>query len=266
MRRHSVLEYIFATGKIRALEKFLFRAEVFEEAMNLSLAETLRLFTESALVSDEILNVKDSSQLESILARESFDLKNAISALIMDENLLTLLELNDLNQMRDAAGACGSEFLSDYVAHMIDMHNIKTFMRFYVLKEPEERLGKNLIKGGFFDNAKLLELYKQNLEALLTRLEYVHKRSSIIDYASYLSEAIKDAALNFSFIRLEKAIDDLLMDILIQAKRIIFGPEPVVAYYFARLNEINLIRMVVISKLNDVSKNIVSERLNNVYA
>ncbi|MGE5197873.1 MAG: V-type ATPase subunit [Deltaproteobacteria bacterium] len=50
------------------------------------------------------------------------------------------------------------------------------------------------------------------------------------------------------------------------AKYFTFGPEPLIAYYFAKNNEIGLIRMIILAKLNDVPAAIVKERLNTVYA
>lgn len=266
MKKVSPLNYIFATGKIRALEKFLIKKEVFEEAIDASLSEALKLFAESELYTDELLHLKDSRKLESILTKESLELKELIGSLILDKKLLCLLELNDLNEMKDALKDYGSEFLSDYLAHMIDMHNIKTFVRFYILKEPQEKLSQNLMTGGFIDKNKFLKHYRQSLEALLIRLEYVHKHNSIVDYAFYLAEAIRNAEKNYSFVALEKAINDFLIEVLKQAKRISFGPEPLIAYYFARINEINLIRMIIMAKLNDMPKDLIVERLNSVYA
>ena len=65
---------------------------------------------------------------------------------------------------------------------------------------------------------------------------------------------------------LEKAICDFLMRELRTAKYVTFGPEPVVAYYFARVNEINLMRMIILAKLNNFSSEFVKERLNLTYA
>lgn len=266
MKRVSPSDYIFATGKIRALEKFLIKKEVFEEAIDSGLSEALKLFAESGLYSDGLLHLKDSQQLESILGEESLELKELIGSLLLDKKLLCLLEWNDLNEMKEALKDYGSEFLSDYLTYLIDMHNIKTFVRFYILKEPQEKLSRSLVSGGFIDRNELLRLYEQSLEVLLIRLEYVHKRNSIVDYAFYLAEAIRNAEKNYSFVALEKAINDFLIEVLKQAKRISFGPEPLLAYYFARMNEINLIRMIIMAKLNDMPKDLIVERLNSVYA
>jgi len=40
----------------------------------------------------------------------------------------------------------------------------------------------------------------------------------------------------------------------------------VLAYYLAKVNEINLMRLIILAKLNGLPADLVKERLNNVYA
>ena len=81
MRGQSYLNYAFAVGKIRALEKFLIQGEVFEEALASGLNEALRLFVESDLYSEELLHIRDSRSLEEVLGRELLRLKKTIRGL-----------------------------------------------------------------------------------------------------------------------------------------------------------------------------------------
>jgi len=81
-----------------------------------------------------------------------------------------------------------------------------------------------------------------------------------------LGEAIQKMAKENSFLYLEKAINDFLTQILKEAKYINFGSEPILAYYFAKANEINLIRMIILAKLNNLARDLVEQRLNAVYA
>lgn len=267
-KRHSVLDYAFSVGKIRALEKFLIKVEVFEKAIESNLGDALRLFAESEIYNAEILHIKDSQHLETILKNELLNLKRLINDLLLDKELLLLLDL-DMDNLSDAYEICrsfGSEFLNGYIMHTIDMHNIKTFLRFYVLEEPQENLKTNLTCEGFVKKKDFLELYTQDLTAFLNRLEYIHKDGCTVDYTYYIGEAIQRTVKENSFVYLEKAINDFLIQILKPAKYMVFGPEPVIAYYFARLNEINLVRMIILAKLNNVQDELVKERLNAVYA
>jgi V/A-type H+-transporting ATPase subunit C len=264
--RQSPLNYAFAIGKIRALENFLIKREVFEEAIESDLNEALRLFAESDFYSDELLQIKESRQLESALNRELLKLKKLIADLMLDKELLGLTEPDILKCKDEVVKKRPSEFLQDYFMHLIDMHNIKTFLRLYILKEPKEKLSGLLTCEGFINKDVLLGLYDQDLALFLSRLEYVHKRGRIVDYTSILREPIQKLQQENSFVSLEKAINDFLIQALKPAKYLSSGPEPLLAYYFAKVNEINLMRMIILAKLNNVSDDLVKERLNNVYA
>ncbi len=266
MKKVSPLNYAFALGKVRVLERFLIREEVFEEAIDSNLNEALRLFAESDLYSEELLHVKDSQQLEAVLSAELIRLKNLVGDLILDKELLGLIEFGSLKCIADTIKNYPSEFLQDYLKHTIDMHNIKTFLRLYVLKEPLESLRGHLVCDGFIKKDVLLELYSQGLAAFLNKLEYVHKHSRVIDYAYFLKEGIEEVEKKNSFVSLEKAINNFLIQELLPAKYFSFGPEAVLAYYFAKVNEMNLIRMIILAKFNDVPGVLVKERLNSVYA
>jgi V/A-type H+-transporting ATPase subunit C len=266
MKKTSPLNYTYAVGKIRALENFLIREAVFEEALEANLSEALRLFTEANLYSDELLHVKDSQHLETLLNQELINLKKLMHDLLLDKELFNLIELNSIKCVEHVLRTYQSEFLEDYLMHLIDMHNIKTFLRLYLLKEPRELLEEFLTCEGFIKKGTFLRLYSGDLVAFVTQLEYVHKRGRIIDYAIFLRDAIERLEKENSFIYLEKAINDLLIFVLKPAKYINFGPEPVLAYYFAKVNEMNLMRLVILGKLNKVPTDLIKERLNSVYA
>lgn len=265
-KRSCSLDYAFAVGKIRAREKFLIKQEVFKEAIESELNEALRLFVEANLYGEELLHIKDSQQLEDILNKELLKVKGLICNLLLDKELVNLVELDNLEDAQKIARDYNRQFLADYLMHLIDMHNIKTFLRLYILKEAPEKLKGLLTCEGFIKIKTLLSLYQEDLSVFLNRLEYVHKHQAIVNYNFFLREAILKVQQENSFVALERAINDFLMQTLEPAKFLSFGPEPVLAYYFAKVNEINLIRMVILAKLNNVSNDLLKERLNRVYA
>jgi len=266
MKKISPLNYAYSIGKIRALERFLIKSEVFQEAIAASPNEALRLFVESGFYSDELLQIKDSEHLEAVFNKELLQLKRLISDLLLDKALSELLDKNILECGVRIIKIYPSEFLSDYISHVTDMHNIKTFLRLYIFQEPEAKLKNALIYEGFMQKEFFLRLYSQDLSHFLNRLEYIHKGTRIINYATYLTAAVRKLEKESSFISLEKAMNDFLIEVLKPAKYISFGPEPVLAYYFAKVNEINLMRLVILAKLNDLSGELIKERLNSVYA
>jgi V/A-type H+-transporting ATPase subunit C len=266
IKKSSPLDYAFAIGRIRALENYLIRQEVFEEALDASLPEALKLFVESNLYGDKLLHIKNSSDLEKFLSKELHNLRKLMQDLILDKELLCVTDITNLARTCITCGKFKNEFLNDFLNHVVDMHNIKTFLRLYILKEPIEKLKELLTCEGFIKSEVFLALYEQDISVFLLRLEYVHMHAQTIDYATPLGESIRKLMEEDSFVALEKAIQDFLIEELKQVKHATFGPEPLIAYYFAKVNEIALVRMILLAKLNDVSTELVKERLNSVYA
>lgn len=50
-----------------------------------------------------------------------------------------------------------------------------------------------------------------------------------------------------------------------KAKLISFGPEPIIAYIFAKENEIKAVRIILTGKKNGVDPDIIKERLRERY-
>lgn len=258
--------YAFAIGKIRARERFFIRAEVFQEAMASGLEEALRLLSESGRYGQSLRQVKDSPGLEAVLTEELAGLQAMLEDLLLDRELVGLLKLSDLACAQRIVQNYPSSFLSDYIHHLIDLHNIKTFLRLYMLKVPAQKLERRLTCCGFVRREFFLALYPRDLGLFLARLAEVRKREAQINYAAYLAEAVKRLEKEVSFVALEKAASDFLMAALRPARYLSCGPEPLLAYYFAKVNEINLMRMIILAKLNGVGSDLAQERRNDVYA
>jgi vacuolar-type H+-ATPase subunit C/Vma6 len=265
-QRVSDLEYVFAVGKIRALGKFLIKEEVFTEALRGDLAGAVRLFAEAGIYGDELLTVRSSDQADAFFSNELRTLKGLIQRLLLDEKLHTLLDVRTVAQAHETVVDFGRAFLTDYVFHLIDMHNIKTFLRLQAVSAPPDELIRRIGAEGFAGKDFFLKSFVQDRTVFLHGLEHMRKRGAPLDYASVLGEAIAVLEKTGSFIALEAAMAGYLMQALRPARYINFGPEPVLAYYFGRVNEINLMRMIILAKLNDVSSELVQERMAGVYA
>lgn len=266
MKKKSALSYAFAVGKIKVLEKSLLRAETFNQALHLETTEALRLLAEAGLYGEELAKVKDSRQLEKVLADSLAHLKQLTHTLLLDPVLWDYLEIQSLDDVAKLPHQYANRFLADYVAHLIDMHNIKTFLRLRVLNEGQEILDNKISREGFIPKKVFLKYYHADLTTFINQLSLVHKHGQIIDYSRFFKRAIEKAINEKSFVALEKAQADYLISILQGAKTITFGPEPVLAYFFARVNEIGLIRLLILGKMNRVRDEMIKERANVVYA
>ena len=65
---------------------------------------------------------------------------------------------------------------------------------------------------------------------------------------------------------LEKISQNYLMELNKDSKYIIFGPEPLFTYLVAKEREISAIRMIMVSKINNIEISKIRERLGDTYA
>lgn len=152
----------------------------------------------------------------------------------------------------------GNIFLLYYFRISIDLANIKTFLRIRNLKAPEELLSKGLIDDGFLSRRIFLDQYGESLDVFVAKL-----RST--PYEEVVKEAIEYWQERRRFLRLEKLFDDYIMDFVKRAKRLTVGVEPLIGYLLAKENEVQIIRTVLIGKLNNLSEGVIREGLRDSY-
>ncbi len=68
------------------------------------------------------------------------------------------------------------------------------------------------------------------------------------------------------FTSLEMLSDNLITEMAKEYKHEIFGPSPIVAYYFAKLTENKNVRIILSAKLSGVPAEIIKERVRDIYA
>ena len=259
-KRVSLLDYAFAVGKIRALETRLIKRNIFEEMVDTSpIDEALKILSEAGDYPDEVMRIKDSTNLESILKKESEKNTTLVKKLLLERELFeSLIWLDEPIKSLELTERCKNTFLISFLRHFIDLANIKLFLRMINLGRPKDDLAKMLFIGGYIGRDSFLKIYDEPLYMFISNFRYT-------DYAEAVREGTEYFQRQNSFLRLERKIDDYLIGFLKQAKYITFGPEPILAYYLAKQNEIKLIRWVIIGKLNDLPKEEILERLNDTY-
>ena len=151
----------------------------------------------------------------------------------------------------------GSPFLTGYFKSQIDLINIKTFIRIKRLNLSKEFLEEALLPGGDVNIVKLAQLVEP-LEVLIDRLAYT-------PYGRVVEEGIESYQKTDTLTRYEKLADDFLVQYTKQAKYITFGLEPIIGYLLAKENELKMIRIVMVGKINELPVEEIKERLRDVY-
>ena len=149
-------------------------------------------------------------------------------------------------------------FIDKYVVALIDSTNLKTLLRVKKQNKGREFLESVIIDGWSIDKDKFLGMLNDAIENISTKLLFTN-------YAEFIKTGIEYYTKTNSVSLLEKLVDNFIMNMMKNAKIIPFGVEPLIAYIYAKETEIKIIRIIMVGKLNNISGEIVRERLRDSY-
>ncbi|MFH1338633.1 MAG: V-type ATPase subunit [Candidatus Omnitrophota bacterium] len=214
----SRYDYAYAVGRVRALEARWIPEAIFRNAVEAdSLDEVLNILSEF-VHAEAIKKISNSRDLEFFLIERVNRLNNTVSRLLDDEQLTgALFSLSeDLILAKDRVSKVQLEFLENLLMHIVKLNDLTTYLRLNLSDKITD-----FMRGDYGDIARQASQAKQKEN-------------------SYLS--------------LEKLKPAFILKFLGGAKYITFGPEPIISYYFAELNQIRLLRWVILGKINQVPK------------
>lgn len=155
-------------------------------------------------------------------------------------------ELNELLRL-----AQGEEFIKKYVLLKIKFFNLKTAFRCAVMEKSEGFIRNALFAtDGGTDTAELAKAAENGTGSLI---EYLLSSGE-----SEAAENMKKSAADF-----EKWCDNKIMEHMTAARYEISGAAPIISYAYAKLAEINTVRLILSAKRNNL-KNI-RERVRELY-
>ncbi len=150
-----------------------------------------------------------------------------------------------------------SSYLKEYFTYLVDLINIKTYLRVKRTNNSREFLEQALLPFGEKDMTRLVQLVDP-LEVLVDRL--MSSR-----YAQFIEDGIQTYQKTDTLTRFEKLADNFLLKHVKKAKYVTFGPEPLAAFILAKENEIKVIRIIMVGKINQLPTEEIKERLRDVY-
>lgn len=262
MKRPSRLNYAFAVGRVRVLEKELVSGSLFREASDeRDVSRAIKMIFDAGSFSDEMTEVRNSEELDLFLANEERELLKTLSELLIESELMTIMTHEVSAPMTAFSIAQGLDypFISDYFRHRIDLGNLKIFFRGKYLQLSQEKVTNFLLTGGFYAP----DLWLQNFDLSYAEIAEKMHFTPYIKLLERAAEAIEEKE---TFVELERSIEDFLVGYLKKAKYFVFGPEPVFAYGLARRRELGMIRILGLGKLNHIPSDILKERLGETYA
>ena len=149
--------------------------------------------------------------------------------------------------------------ITDYVEGLIDFQNMITLFRVKKQNRDMKFLEEVIHEGGTISKDKIISSINDTTEAIVNKFR--KERIGI-----YLIRGIEAYGETGRLSELEKISANYLMELNKDSKYIVFGPEPLFTYLIAKEREINAIRMIMVSKINNIGTDKIKERLRDTYA
>ncbi|MGB9594932.1 MAG: V-type ATP synthase subunit C [Candidatus Poribacteria bacterium] len=170
----------------------------------------------------------------------------------------TIIDNHCYSFMFKQAEEFSNKFLIGYFKAVVDLNNIRNFVRIRMLSENIRLLDSILLPYGSLDKKVFIAHFDDPIESFASSL------SNTI-YSDVITEGIRKWTDEHSLATFEKLADNFLINYIKPAKYIIFGIEPLIGYLLAKENEIKLIRIIMTGKLNELPTEIINERLRDTY-
>ncbi len=145
----------------------------------------------------------------------------------------------------------GSEFLLSLFRTRIDLTNIRTMLRLKLADRIEKEF---FLPGGFVEIDRLIHGLGIGYEALAPLFYATPYHDVVEGGVSYLTG-------EQSFLRLERLCEEHKTGFLKSTRSLAAGPQPVIAYFLMKENEIRSLRMVLTCKNNGLDTKLILDRL-----
>ncbi len=256
----SRLDYAYAVGRVRAMETRLISKGVLEGAVEeQTLSSSMKVIVDAGHFREERVEFRNARELDGYLDVERRAFLADVTRLFREESFRRLIEhRHRTRELWSLARESEYAFVRDFVRHLLDLKNLKVFLRARYLRLPLEKVDPLLIAGGFLEKGKLGENFSRPLSEVS---EVLHATP----YKEVWDQAVDSLTEHDTFADLERGGEDFLMAYLRRAHRIVFGPEPVFAFILAKLKELEQVRFIGMGKLLQIPAQILRRRISETY-
>lgn len=146
-----------------------------------------------------------------------------------------------------------NSFVSDYYNLEIDLQNIKSYLRLLILGQGD-KFTDFYLQGGSLN----VDFFEGDFEDFLKKFEQTLSNIQ-------LKKAVESFVEKHSFVDFERETGALLLDHMVKARYITLGIEPLFAFFWMKENNAQIIRTIMVGKLNGVDTNEIRKKLRKLY-
>ncbi len=189
---------------------------------------------------------------------QAMDDAKAVFEEAQDPQIVDLIvDKHYLEEMLSLAKKLDSVLTIKYVKKLIDFINLKSFIRCKELDKEKKYFKSIILDNGHLHNENFIKNYSKSYEELKGILE---KKMYSDDIVRILDEFLTKKSL----LPVEKRSSELLQEFMKESSRIPFGPEPVFAFFWKFENHLQILRTVLVGKLNQLPTEEIREHVLTV--
>lgn len=216
------------------------------------------------------LGIEDLKKLKSLIDLDNFDdlkgfTKKAVLEVVKDfeenkdpQKIDIIVDRYMFDEMELIKKKLDYNFTDKLVLATIDLTNIRTLIRLKKQGKGREFASKVLIEGGAINKDTLVSTINETPENIINKL-------STTIYSDIIKEGIESFTESNSASLLEKLSENYIMSSMKGSRLVTFGPDRLLAYIYAKETEIKIIRIIMVGKLNNISQQLIRERLRDSY-
>lgn len=140
----------------------------------------------------------------------------------------------------------------------LDLLNFSIACRCKTRNIKKSKLAEILLKQGHLPIEKIIDLYDNSISSWPNSYQKT-------EYYSVFEEGIKHWQRENNLLRLEQLSDDFLLNLLKIGKYTTFGPESIIAYYYAKENDLKNIRIISNGKRYGFQNKIIQKYIRDTY-
>ncbi len=145
-----------------------------------------------------------------------------------------------------------SKWMEHYLKTLIDITNIKNYIRYIRMKKSHKGFDKIVLDGGYITES----FYLKEKEAMSSLIKDLPEK-----YREIMIEGLKVIEENRSFASVEKNAENLFDEILESVRYDISSAEMLIAYYLRQQREINLVSLILFAKFGGMPDKEIKEYL-----
>jgi len=205
-----------------------------------------------------IVTERKFSELSTVMRKSVEEIYDVFSKTQDPQMVDLLLDKASYHQLIIDLKAIQSPFLHRLAETMVDVTNIKMFIRARLINKAWDFIQKLILDGGIISGKVFLENSDKSIDSFIDDVHFTQYGDVV-----YNGWELFRTKKNIS--GLERLLDDYLMKFISEAKMVLMGVEPLVAYLFAKETEIRNVRIIMTGKINRLPADLIRERLRLGY-